>query len=173
MQSSNNSRNRRIEVNGVSLIDLKAEISRRQTEIKSKATTVPNVSAPVLKRAGGAGINALLKRPASPPRKNRKPTDSAEFSQTAEEQAAWDVARRKLEAKARLYDALRQAATAGNAKLDDSDDDKAPLVDFGRKAIEESTFDAGFKDNEEDSGRKDHCNSKLTHTSTLADIFIL
>ncbi|KAM7537081.1 hypothetical protein Aperf_G00000067435 [Anoplocephala perfoliata] len=158
MQSSNSNRIRRIEVNGVSLIDLKAEISRRQTEVKSKATTVPNVSAPVLKRSGGGGISALLKRPASPPKKQRKSADTPEVSQTAEEQAAWDVARRKLEAKARLYDALKQAATAGNAKLNDGDDDKAPLVDFERKAMEESAFDIDSDDDEEDGGRRDHLN---------------
>lgn len=158
MQSSTSHRNKRIEVNGASLIDLKAEISRRQIEVKAKASNVPNVSAPVLKRSGGGGISGLLKRPVSPPHKIQKPADNTEAEKSAEEQAAWDAARRKLEAKARLYDALKQAAAAGTAKFDDREDDKAPLVDFERKAMEVNTIDT---DSSDDDGDKNGRNNRI------------
>ncbi|VDO04096.1 unnamed protein product [Rodentolepis nana] len=154
MQSSTNRRNKRIEVNAVSLIDLKAEISRRQTEVKAKATNILNVSAPVLKRSGGSGISGLLKRPVSPPRKVRKPLDTTEAEKSAEEQTAWDASRRKLEAKARLYDALKQAAISGTGKFDNEEDDKAPLVDFERKAMEASTIDTDSSDDDRDQNRR-------------------
>ncbi|VDL59587.1 unnamed protein product [Hymenolepis diminuta] len=158
MQSSTSHRTKRFEVNGASLIDLKAEISRRQIEVKAKASNVPNVSTPVLKRSGGGGISGLLKRPVSPPHKIQKSADNTQAEKSAEEQAAWDAARRKLEAKARLYDALKQAAAAGTAKFDDREDDKAPLVDFERKAMEVGT------DSSDDDGDKNRRNNRIVRT---------
>lgn len=152
MQSSINRRNKHIEVNGVSLIDLKAEISRRQSELKANATNIPNVSAPVIKRPGGSGISGILKRPVSPPRKIRKREYEIPRDKDAEDQAMWDATRRKLEAKARLYDALKQAASSGTGKFNDEEDDKAPLVDFERKAMEENVMDSD-SDDERDRGQ--------------------
>ncbi|VDD82346.1 unnamed protein product [Mesocestoides corti] len=137
MHSASVGSKKRIDVNGVSLIDLKAEIARRQNEVKTKATTVPNVANAVLKRAGG-GSGVLLKRPPSPPSPPAKSRKKAEpvAKTDGEDDVAWKRARRRLEAKSRLYEALKQAAMVQH--LDgENDDDKAPLVDFERKAMEQ------------------------------------
>lgn len=138
MQSLPSGRRGRIDVNGVSLIDLKAEIARRQSEVKARATTVPNVTGAVLKRDGdGSCVSVLLRRPSSPLQKlkAKEAIDGAK-GVAEEEDIDWERARRKLEAKARLYEALKQAAVT-HSKEGDDDDDRAPLVDFERKAVEE------------------------------------
>ncbi|KAL5961668.1 hypothetical protein TSMEX_010594 [Taenia solium] len=154
MQSVPGGRRRRIDVNGVSLIDLKAEIARRQSEVRARATTIPNVTGAVLKRDGdGSGVGVLLRRPPSPPQKVRakEETNGAKGS-AQEEDIDWERARRKLEAKARLYEALRQAAVT-HSKEGDDDDDRAPLVDFERKAMEEERCITDSSDEDACEGR--------------------
>ncbi|KAH9282879.1 Coiled-coil domain-containing protein [Echinococcus granulosus] len=160
MQSLPTGRRRRIDVNGVSLIDLKAEIARRQSEVKTRATTIPNVTGAVLKRAGdGSGVNVLLRRPPSPFQKLKAKEEVFGAKGATEEDTDWERARRNLEAKARLYEALKQAAIT-HSKEGDDDDDRAPLVDFGRKAVEEKQCITDSSDEDADEDRSGPCQAR-------------
>ncbi len=133
MQSKPIGSKRRIDVSGASLVGLKAEIAKRQGEIRAKATVVPDVSGAVIKRTGADGTTKrIFKRPSSPP-EPRKSTASKDTPAPAED-PEWEKTRRSLQAKAKLYEALRQAAAPQN---EDDTNDTDPLVDFERKAMEE------------------------------------
>ena len=154
MQSLPTARKRHIDVNGVSLVDLKAEIARRQADVKAKATTHPDVAGSVIKRTNaGSGVEALF-RPQPEKSVTKKETPIAKDS--TDEDAEWEQARRKLEAKARLYEALKQAAINGTNQEVDSDDDKAHLVDFERKAMEENRFDGDWHHEDKHDDHKDY-----------------
>ncbi|KAA0189066.1 Coiled-coil domain-containing protein [Fasciolopsis buskii] len=130
-----------IEVSSVALVDLKAEISRRQVELKEKVQKLPD-GCTVIKSTPtdpNAPKRSIWKRPPkeTPDVRDFKPSNEAE---QADEQ--WERSRRALEAKAKLYEALKAAAMSGThsyskSRLHPEDSDDGPLVDFELKAHEE------------------------------------
>ncbi|KAF8561824.1 hypothetical protein P879_08893 [Paragonimus westermani] len=130
-----------IEVSSVSLVDLKAEISRRQIEVKQKAEKLPE-GCSVIKNVSSSsaeGKKSIWRRP-----HDKQPTSSVlEASElNSEDTQQLENIKRKLEAKAKLYEALRAAAASGTMCYSKSrihpEEDDAPLVDFEQKAQEES-----------------------------------
>lgn len=147
----------RIDVSAVSLVDLKAEIARRRCDVKSKSTAVPNVSGTVLMhsdRMTNGGVKRIFKRPISPP---PAPISSKADDKQMAEDAELEKSRRSLQAKAKLYEALRQTAAPQMESCEDNDTD--PLVDFERKAMEDcqrripDRLEYNSSDSDDDTGR--------------------
>ncbi|KER31391.1 hypothetical protein X801_07827 [Opisthorchis viverrini] len=131
-----------IEVSSVALVDLKAEISRRQIEVKQNAQKLPE-GCSVLKTSSigtSAGKQTIWrKRKEAPSLVNTGA--STVSSDNPEDTAELERSRRALEAKAKLYEALKQAARSGTmsySKKRLSSEDEDLLVDFEQKVIEES-----------------------------------
>ncbi|KAA3673341.1 uncharacterized protein DEA37_0012291 [Paragonimus westermani] len=130
-----------IEVSSVSLVDLKAEISRRQIEIKQKAEKLPE-GCSVIKNVSSSSVEgkkSIWRRP----RDEQSTSSVLEASElNSEDTQQLENIRKKLEAKAKLYEALRAAAASGTMCYSKSrihpEEDDAPLVDFEQKAQEES-----------------------------------
>ncbi|THD22450.1 Coiled-coil domain-containing protein [Fasciola hepatica] len=131
-----------IEVSSVALVDLKAEISRRQIELKQKAQKLPE-GCTVIKNTPtdpNTPKRSIWKRPAKEvPTVRDIETTPCEAEQTSEQ---WERSRRALEAKAKLYEALKAAAMSGThsyskSRIVSGDLDDGPLVDFEQKAHEE------------------------------------
>ncbi|VDM23162.1 unnamed protein product [Hydatigera taeniaeformis] len=172
MQSLPANRRRRIDVNGVSLVDLKAEIARRQSEVKARATTVPNVAGAVLKRVVDRNdVGLRLKRSPSPVQNLKGRVGDVEAKETTEEDIDWERARRNLEAKARLYEALKQAAVT-HSKGGYGEEDRAPLIDFERKAVEEKRSIVNSSDEDEFDDRNRPCEANPHSTATAKPVSI-
>lgn len=138
--------NRRIAVNSVSLVNLKAEIARRQVEVKSQATILndgckvipPSQSSISSSEDSSKSVFRRVKaslKSAKERREEKQQPKTESFDLSVAEQAELDRIRKNLEAKAKLYDALQQAAVGPRTNTT-ADDDEAPLVDFERKAME-------------------------------------
>ncbi|KAF5397677.1 Coiled-coil domain-containing protein [Paragonimus heterotremus] len=130
-----------IEVSSVSLVDLKAEISRRQIEIKQKAEKLPE-GCSVIKSVSSSSVEgkkSIWRKP-----RDHQPTSSIpEASElNSEDTQQLENIKRKLEAKAKLYEALKAAAESGTMCYSKSrihpEEDDTPLVDFEQKVREES-----------------------------------
>ncbi|CAH8607232.1 unnamed protein product [Schistosoma haematobium] len=129
-----------IEVSSVALVDLKAEISRRQIEVKQRVEKHPDGCNVIRNRSAELkpGKVSLWKTSKEQILEERTRLESENIPSDAEEYAEWEKSRRALEAKAKLYDALREAAMSGKkpnlTKRDENDGDI--LVDFEQKATE-------------------------------------
>nr|CAH8862864.1 unnamed protein product [Trichobilharzia regenti] len=130
-----------IEVSSVALVDLKAEISRRQIEVKQKVEKHPDGCNVIINRSaqlkpGGS----LWKSSKEDLVKERKKLKLENIPTNSEDYAEWEKSRKALEAKAKLYDALREAAMSGKkhklSKNTAADDNEDILVDFEQKAVE-------------------------------------
>lgn len=136
---------RHFEVSSVALVDLKAEISRRQLEVRERLETHPDGCKILRKNVNDsnfAGKSGLCYRITD--EKKRK-LDAKELARlkmdkpsldNKEEYSEWDRSRRSLEAKAKLYEAFKTAAAfkKSNYSIDDESD---VLVDFEKKAYME------------------------------------
>ncbi|VDP92202.1 unnamed protein product [Echinostoma caproni] len=131
-----------IEVSSVALAGLKAEISRRQVELKQKVQRLPE-GCTVIKNTP-TGPNARKRSIWRLPKKENTVASylkqvPGELDQTDEQ---WERSRRALEAKAKLYEALKAAALSGThsnskSRIHTEASEDAPLVDFEQKAQEE------------------------------------
>uniref|UniRef100_A0A0V0J9Y4 Coiled-coil domain-containing protein 174 n=1 Tax=Schistocephalus solidus TaxID=70667 RepID=A0A0V0J9Y4_SCHSO len=161
-----------INVNSVSLVDLKAEIARRQVEVKNKSTLLPE-GCTVIKANPAAGssaaIRSLFRKPPKvpPPDPTAADAEGEEASRDRAELERLERSRRTLEAKAKLYEALKSAALGGaRTPGGETEEDSAPLVDFERMAMERkaeeddnsssSCDDDADESREQDSDRRDH-----------------
>ncbi|CAH8570219.1 unnamed protein product [Heterobilharzia americana] len=129
-----------IEVSSVALVDLKAEISRRQIEIKQKVEKHPDGCNVIRNRSAELkpGKLSLWKTSKEKILEERKKLEAENVPSDSEEYAEWQKSKRSLEAKAKLYDALREAAMSGKKhKLSNtSENNEDILVDFEQKATE-------------------------------------
>ncbi|CAH8644972.1 unnamed protein product [Dicrocoelium dendriticum] len=134
-----------IEVSSVALVDLKAEISRRQIEVKQRAQQLPE-GCTVIKN-NSADSNAQRKsiwRKQKPETEEVHSLTLSETDATEQDSLRLEQSRRKLEAKAKLYEALKAAAMSGpmshsKSRLHPQDDDGL-LVDFEKKIAEDSKY---------------------------------
>ncbi|KAL3313228.1 hypothetical protein Ciccas_008171 [Cichlidogyrus casuarinus] len=124
----------KIDVGPVALTELKAEISRRKIDADSQSFKLESGSSAIsksklkLKRKG----NSLDKEPS----KIKKLVQPKSDDHTLE----LEKSRRTLEAKAKLYDALKQASSAGKLKYKENEAEYGEsLVDFERKADEDTS----------------------------------
>ncbi|KAK4468028.1 hypothetical protein MN116_008206 [Schistosoma mekongi] len=135
-----------IEVSSVALVDLKAEISRRQIEIKQKVEKHPDGCNVIRNHCAELkpGKVSLWKTSKEQIIEERARLESKDVPSDSEEYIEWQKSKRALEAKAKLYDALREAAMSGKktslSKRDENNDDDI-LVDFEKKAIENINMD--------------------------------
>ncbi|BHF82534.1 hypothetical protein SprV_0802567200 [Sparganum proliferum] len=151
---------------------LKAEIARRQVEVKNKSTLLPEGCTVIKASTAGNGtaIKSIFRKPpkAVPPDTTAADADE-EASQDRAELERLERSRRTLEAKAKLYEALKSAALGGaRTSSGDAEDDSAPLVDFERMAMERKAQENDYissdddhdddddESREQDSDRHDH-----------------
>ncbi|XP_078698202.1 coiled-coil domain-containing protein 174-like isoform X2 [Branchiostoma floridae x Branchiostoma belcheri] len=141
-------RGKAIRVNAASIVDLKAELIRKQGEFKKEklqpsTTAKPKVSN---KKSGifsksNAGVSERSQR---------------DVEQLAEEKKNYDKARAALEEKAKLYDQMMKGST-----IPDEDGSGVFLVDFQKKVLDKVKAQAredagkGERSEEEDAGSDD------------------
>lgn len=120
-----NNPGKRIEVNASSLLDLKAELIRKQEEYRKSKLANGNVQRP----------KPAVKKPNIWSKQNTGVAERGKadlhYEETPEEQDALKKSRQALEAKAKLYDKL----TSGNL-IPDEEPNSSYLVNFQRKAID-------------------------------------
>ncbi|XP_037078658.1 coiled-coil domain-containing protein 174-like [Pollicipes pollicipes] len=117
-------RDKKIDVGSSSLVDLKAELHRKQQESKTLRSRPERRQRPEGKSKVWAKVNAGVEQ-----------RDLRDKEQTAEEARELDRSRMALEAKASLYEKLR----TGTAALEDDATNERFLVNFQRKVIDDVT----------------------------------
>lgn len=132
-----------IEVSSVGLVDLKAEISRRQLEVKQKAQRLSD-GCTVIKNGNnlsGSSSSIWRKRKHENEKTNVSAGDTMVSTADADAQQL-ERSRRALEAKSKIYDAFKAAAMSGSYSYSKSrlnalqNDEDGPLVDFEKKALD-------------------------------------
>ncbi|XP_024126934.1 coiled-coil domain-containing protein 174 isoform X2 [Oryzias melastigma] len=126
-------------VDASSLVDLKAELYRKQEQFKREKLGQENTSV-------GPRPKSTVKKPAIWSKQNPGVSARAEkdSEQLAEEQISLDAARRKLEEKAKLYEQM----TKGD--FPDEETEALFLVDFTQKIIDKKREAFQQKENEEE-----------------------
>ncbi|CAL8069111.1 unnamed protein product [Calicophoron daubneyi] len=130
-----------IEVSSVALVDLKAEISRRQIEIKQKARTLEDGCKVIKPDVPGSGhAKRSMWRKHNSQTEEEQKIHFEDVSRNNEDLEQLERSRRSLEAKAKLYEALKAAAMSGMKSYSSSriggEIDNEILVDFEQKAKE-------------------------------------
>ncbi|XP_072238363.1 coiled-coil domain-containing protein 174 [Leuresthes tenuis] len=129
-----------LDVAASSLVDLKAELYRKQEQFKREKLGQENVD-------GGLKAKVTVKKPNIWTKQNAGVSARAakDAEQLAEEQISLDTAKRKLEEKARLYDQM----TKGD--FPDEETEGLYLVDFTQKIINKKreTLEQKEKEDEE------------------------
>uniref|UniRef100_A0A672JMU3 CCDC174 alpha/beta GRSR domain-containing protein n=1 Tax=Salarias fasciatus TaxID=181472 RepID=A0A672JMU3_SALFA len=134
------------EVTASSLVDLKAELYRKQEQFKQEKLgkdsggykAKPNIKKPNVWSKQNAGVSARAAKDAE---------------QLSEEQITLDTSKRKLEEKARLYEQM----TKGD--FPDEETEGLFLVDFTQKIIDKKRETFGQKEAEEDDDDDRDCYS--------------
>uniref|UniRef100_UPI00359006F9 coiled-coil domain-containing protein 174 n=1 Tax=Myxine glutinosa TaxID=7769 RepID=UPI00359006F9 len=110
------------EVNASSLVDLKAELFRKQQEFQQQRNTetpavnlAPRIAKPNTRKAKNPGVQQRIER---------------DTQENIEEDLTIEKAKAKLEAKAKLYEQLQ------NGALPDEETEERYLVDFAQKVID-------------------------------------
>ncbi|CAN9511673.1 unnamed protein product [Ophioblennius macclurei] len=134
------------DVTASSLVDLKAELYRKQEQFKQEKLG---------KDSGGYKAKPSVKKPNVWSKQNAGVSSRAakDAEQLAEEQNTLDTARRKLEEKARLYDQM----TKGD--FPDEETEGLFLVDFTQKIINKKRETFARREAEEDE--RDCCSSPV------------
>ncbi|KAG9016638.1 hypothetical protein FRB90_002704 [Tulasnella sp. 427] len=132
-------------VSASSFLDLKAELSKAETEFKkAKASGSGGKPEPIV-----GGVKREGKKPSPWAQKNRGVADRARRDMEIEleevSRSTVESARAALERKSKMYDKLKRGMTGG---LNDKQYD-ALLVDFDRKAEEGDQFEAHSSDEDE------------------------
>ncbi|XP_005799959.1 coiled-coil domain-containing protein 174 [Xiphophorus maculatus] len=134
-----------LEVAASTLVDLKAELYRKQEQFKREKLGQENAEAGLKTKVTSKKPNIWIKQNAGVSARAAKDAE-----QLAEEQVTLDTARRKLEEKARLYDQM----TKGD--FPDEETEALYLVDFTQKIINkkrESFAQKEMQNEDEDKAR--------------------
>ncbi|KAM4740447.1 coiled-coil domain-containing protein 174 [Anableps anableps] len=134
-----------LEVAASSLVDLKAELYRKQEQFKREKLGQENAEAGLKTKVTSKKPNIWSKQNAGVSARAAKDAE-----QLAEEQVTLDTARRKLEEKARLYEQM----TKGD--FPDEESEALYLVDFTQKIIDkkrETLAQKEMQDEDEDKAR--------------------
>lgn len=124
---------KKIEVSSSTLVDLKAELYRKQEELKRSKGKHESISKTTLKlgQKFRSQVDQLGKSNPGLAARIAKDKES-QFIETSEDQDALVVSRRKLEEKAKLYE--KMMTTSMNVSNEDEED--GYMVDFQRKQLE-------------------------------------
>ncbi|XP_039626797.1 coiled-coil domain-containing protein 174 [Polypterus senegalus] len=126
---------KRFDVNASSLVDLKAELYRKQEEFKHEK----------LSKDGGAPLHSKhVKKPNLWSTQNKGVTNRAEkdLEKKVEEENTLDKSKKKLEEKARLYEQMLKG------DLPDEETEGLFLVDFTQKIIDNKKAVQAYSENE-------------------------
>lgn len=129
----------------MALVDLKAEISRRQIEVKQKAQQLPE-GCTVIKSSSTDSTTQRksIWRKHKPENEEVHSLTVDEANATEEDSLRLEQSKRRLEAKTKLYEALKAAAMSGQMSYSKSrlhpQDDDGILVDFEKKIAEDSKY---------------------------------